>query len=153
MTTQPAPLSRDIGQTERTLRALLDQVLDEADLSFPEWTVLFSLGAAGPLPRSELISRQVDGRVTSDDEAEAVIAGLRSSGLVAPADQRAGDDPDPRLALTETGEALYRPLWSTVSGISEEIHRGLSPADLDTTRRTLAELTRRATARLAATSK
>jgi hypothetical protein len=48
MTTTPN-LTRDIGQAERTMRALLERLLDEADLSFPEWTVLVFLDGAGPL--------------------------------------------------------------------------------------------------------
>ena len=79
-------LTRDIGQAERTMRALLERLLDEAGLSFPEWTVLVFLDGAEPFTLSELVRRQVDGRVASEIAARAAVSGLRSRGLLAPAD-------------------------------------------------------------------
>jgi hypothetical protein len=46
-------LTRDIGQAERTMRAVLERLLDEAGLSVPEWTVLNFLDGAGQLARSD----------------------------------------------------------------------------------------------------
>ena len=157
MTTTPA-LARDIGQAERTMRALLEQLLDEAGLSFPEWTVLNFLDGAGPLARSELAQRQVKGRVVPEAAARATVDGLQSRGLLAPADDAQGagwaDDvgEDPRLAPTAAGEAIYRPARRTVTRITDELYVDLPPADLEATDRTLAEVTRRANAWLAAAS-
>ena len=46
-------LTRDIGQAERTMRAVLERLLDEAGLSVPEWTVPIFLDGAGQLARSD----------------------------------------------------------------------------------------------------
>lgn len=146
--TAPA-LTRDIGQAERAMRAVLERLLDEAGLTFPEWTVLVFLDGTVPLARSELVRRQVDGRVAHEDVAQATVDGLRSGKLLAPVDD-GGEDP--RLAFTAAGEAAYRPVRQTVSRITEEFFGDLPPSDLKATHRTLAEVTRRANSHLTAGS-
>jgi DNA-binding MarR family transcriptional regulator len=131
----PPPLTRSLGEAERTLRALLQTELDEAGLSFPEWTTLVTLDVAGPLPRAELVERQIVGRIAPADEAEAAIDRLVAAGLLVT---------EPALARTEAGEALYRPLRHRVNELSLRIYAGLPPDDLATTQRTLDEIARRA---------
>ena len=86
--------------------------------------------------------------------ARATVDGLRSSGLVAPVDEArdvgkpVGDAQDPRLTLTAAGQARFRPVRQAVLRIADELYGDLPPADLEATRRTLAEVTRRANARL-----
>jgi len=133
------------------MRALLGRLLDEAGLSFPEWTVLNFLDGAGPLARSELVRRQADGRVVPEAAARATVDGLRSRGLLAPADELSGDGEDPLLVLAAAGEVVYRPVRRAVAGITDELYGDLPPADLEATHRTLAEITRRANARLGIT--
>ncbi|HMG42249.1 MAG TPA: hypothetical protein VK611_13005 [Acidimicrobiales bacterium] len=147
MTATTPPLTRYLGTAERTLRALLEQLSDEAGLSFPEWTTLVVLDTAGPLGRDELVRQQVAGRVAGEALAAASIDDLVSSGLIA----SAGDD-DPRLSLTAAGEVVFRPLRQTVTRITDDLYGDLPPTDLAATRRTLEEITRRATAHLAATA-
>jgi DNA-binding MarR family transcriptional regulator len=154
MTTTPVLTGRHIGEAENAIRALLDRQLEEASLSFPEWTVLLTLGGADPLPRSELVRRQAYGLKVSEAAARATVDGLRSSGLVAPVDESrdaggpVGDGQDPRLTLTAAGQARFRPVRQAVFRIADELYGDLPPADLEATRRTLAEVTRRANARL-----
>jgi DNA-binding MarR family transcriptional regulator len=156
MTTTPTLTGRDIGEAENAIRALLDRLLEEAGVSFPEWTVLFTLDGTGPVPRSELVRRQAHGLKVPEAAAMATVDGLRSSGLLTPIDQaqgaggpsRGGDDP--RLTLTAAGEAMFRPIRRAVFQISDELYGDLPPADAEATRRTLAEVTRRANALLAA---
>jgi DNA-binding MarR family transcriptional regulator len=148
MTTTPALTGRDIGQAAKATGALLDRLLAEAGISFPEWTVLFTLDGAGPLSRGELVQRQVHGLKIPVAEAQATVDGMRSSGLLAPA----GDGDDPALEPTEAGEAVFRPVRQAVSRLTEELYGDLPPADLEATHRTLEEVTRRANAHLAATS-
>src|SRR5262249_56008149 len=62
-------LTRDIGQAERAMRALLERLLKKARLSFPEWTVLVFLDSAGPLPREDLVRRLIGGHIVSDAAA------------------------------------------------------------------------------------
>ncbi len=154
MTTTP-PLSRDIGRAERAMRALLESLLVEAGLSFPEWTVLVFLDGGGPLTGDDLVRRQVGGRVAPEAEARASVDGLLSRNLLAPADgARGAGGPDgvgvPRLRPTAAAEAAYRPVRRTVDRITDGLYGDLPPADLEATHRTLAEVARRANARLAA---
>jgi DNA-binding MarR family transcriptional regulator len=155
MTTTPILTGRDIGEAEHAIRALLDRLLERADLSFPGWTVLFTLDGAGPLPRSALLRRLIDGLKLSGEEAMATIDGLQSSGLVAPAgDAAAADGPpdrgtDPLLVPTPSGEAVYRPVRQAVARTTGELYGNLPVTDLEATHRTLAEVTRRANALLA----
>jgi DNA-binding MarR family transcriptional regulator len=143
--TTPTPaqsLAREIGTAERTLRALLDAQLAGPGLTFPEWTILVTLAMGGPLAADEVVSRQLAGRTVGDaTEARAAIDRLRATGLVS-------GDP---LALTAAGEAVFRPIQQAVAAISDDIYGDLPPADLDATRRTLIEVTRRAGAQLTAT--
>ena len=148
-------LTRDIGQAEYAMRALLERLLDEAGLSFAEWTVLVFLDGAGPLTPDELVRRQVDSRIAPEAGARAAVDGLLSRGLLAPADDARGaggpdGDRDPRFAPTAAGEAIFRPVRRAVDLITDELYGDLPPADLEATHRTLAEVHRRANARLAA---
>lgn len=156
MTTTP-PLTRDIGQAERAMGALLEPLLDQAGLSFPEWTVLVLLESDGPLPRRELIRRQVDSRLAPEAMARDTVDRLQSSGLVGEPDGARGrlsdgEDENPLLMTTAAGQDAYQPVRRAVSRITGELYGDMPPAELDATRRTLVEITRRANARLAAAS-
>lgn len=154
MSTAPS-LTRDIGQLERTLRAVLDRQLEQAGLSFSEWTTLVFLDSAGPLHEGEIIQRQLAGRVATKAAAKASVDSLRSSGLIAAADaphSRSGDRDDHPLALTVAGKAAFRPTRRAVSRIADDLHRDLPQADLDATHRTLTEIARRANEALSRTS-
>lgn len=149
-TSTPAPAlsARDIGAAARASQALLDRLLDEAGLPFPDWTVLFTLDGTGPLVRSELVRQQADGLKVPKATARATVDGLVSSGLVDFAEP-VDDGNDPRLVPTAAGEAVFRPIRQEVGRIAGAIYGDLPPADLEVTRRTLEEVTRRASALLA----
>ena len=149
------PLTRDIGQAERAMGALLEPLLVEAGLSFPEWTVLVFLEGIGPLTPDELVRRQVGGRVALEAEARAAVDRLLSRGLLAPTDEARGSggpggDEDHWLVPTAAGAAAYRPVRRAVDRITDGLYGDLPPADLEATHRTLEEVARRANARLAA---
>jgi len=139
--TPPALTGRDIGAAARSTNALLQRLLDDADLPFAEWTVLFTLAGSGPLARGELVRQQAAGLKVPDSAVEATVAGMVAAGLLA------GDDA--RLAPTAAGRALYQPIRDAVDRITAELYGDLPRADLEVTRRTLAEVTRRADALLA----
>lgn len=147
-------LSRYLGQAERAMRALLERHLKEADLSFPEWTTLVFVDGASPLTRRDLIARQLTGHVVADAQAARdAVDHLLSRGWLAPADERhssgGGTVPDDvPLALTSMGAGLFGPLRETVGRITSELYGDLPAQDLEATQRTLAEIARRAAARL-----
>jgi DNA-binding MarR family transcriptional regulator len=153
MTTTPILTGRDIGAAERATRALLDRLLDAAEVPFPEWTVLFTLSGSGPLPASALIERQVDGLKVTTDVAQATIDALLARGLIAPSvGTPAATVDDPVLAFTRAGEAVYLPIRRAVDQIAADLYGDIPTPDLEATHRTLAEVTRRANARLGATA-
>jgi hypothetical protein len=47
---------------------------------------------------------------------------------------------EPRLVPTAAGETTYRPVRRTVDRVTDGIYGDLPPADLEATRRTLAEV-------------
>lgn len=151
MTATP-PLTRDIGLAERTLGALLDRLLDDAGLSFPQWVVLNVLDDAGPLSSVELVRRQRAGLAADEVGARAAVDGLRSSGLIAPVEDGAASgaaaEDDVPLAATAAARGLFEPLREKVRGITTELYGDLPSADLDATHRTLEEIARRARARI-----
>ena len=142
----PALTGRDIGAASRSTNALLQRLLDEADLPFGEWTVLFTLAGTGPLACSQLVHQQADGLKIPESAARATVDGMRASGLLTPED--AADD-DPHLVPTAAGKAVYQPIRDAVNQITVKLYGDLPAADLETTRRTLEEVTRRANALLA----
>src|ERR671916_2114314 len=108
-------LTRDIGQAERAMRALLERLLDEAGLLFAEWTVLVFLDGASTLTHDELVRRQVDGRVVTEAGARAAVDGLLRRGLLISADKPGGvgregvEGEKPKLVLTAAREGGYPP--------------------------------------------
>jgi DNA-binding MarR family transcriptional regulator len=149
-TTSPTPpvlTGRHIGAAARATSALLDQLLDEAGLSFVEGTALFALDASGPLAPDDLVRQQAAGLKEPEATVRATVDGLLASGLIGLGP--AGGDSDGRLVLTAAGEALFRPISDAVGRITVDLYGDLPAADLEATRRTLEEVTRRANARLA----
>lgn len=140
----PALTGREIGQAQRAIGALLDRKLAAAGLPFADWTVLFTLDATGPRPADDLVARQVDGLKVPESEARTTLDRMVDGGMLAP-------DGD-RLAPTAAAEAVFRPIRDGVSRLTVELYGDLPPEDLEATRRTLAEVTRRANAKLAETA-
>jgi hypothetical protein len=137
----PALTGREIGQAQRAIGALLDRELAAASLPFADWTILFTLDASGPLAADDLVARQVDGLKIPESESRATLDRMLAGGMLAPE----GD----RLAPTATAEGVFRPIRDRVTRLTVELYGDLPAEDLEATRRTLAEVTRRATAKLA----
>jgi DNA-binding MarR family transcriptional regulator len=143
-TTPPALTGRDIGAAARATGALLDRLLDAADLPFGEWTVLFTLAGTGPLDRDELVHRQASGLKVPEATARATLDGMVAAGLLT----RVGDG-GTHVEPTAAGTAVYRPIRAEIDRIAGDLYGDLPPDDLAATRRTLQEVTRRADALLA----
>lgn len=134
---QIPPLTQSIGSAERSMRALLEQNIQEAKLSFPAWTALVFINAS-PLTFDQIAQRQISGRIVpSAADSRREIDGLIDTGLVSV---------DDRDVLTHTGKGsvLFAQLSGKVKDITQALYGDLPSMDLETTHRTLLEITKRA---------
>lgn len=134
---QLPPLTRSIGSAERSMRALLEQKLQSANLSFAEWTAL-AFTSAAPLKSGEVVQRQIAGHVIADaTSGHESIDGLVRAGLIA---KSQGDV----LTHSEEGKTVFARLSAEVEGITRSLYGDLPIEDLEITHLTLTEITKRA---------
>lgn len=138
---QPAPLSPTIGATERTLFALLNSRLERHGISFPEWTVMFFLGG-DKLPRSVVLNRLASGRIAEGEAAASLIDTMVESGRIEIV--KADCEDEPSVMLTAAAGSTFFPLRAQVTAAAQEIYAEISQEDIETTRRTLEQVCRKA---------
>ena len=133
------PLAGQIHVAARATRGLLDAVLTQAGTTFSSWTVLAALNARGPAIQKDL-ARSLNMIGPSIVER---IDQLESAGLVVrspvPEDRRAS-----LVDLTDEGQALIARLRGVMRATEDALTDGLDPADVETTRRVLAQVAGRA---------
>jgi hypothetical protein len=142
-------LPRILGQAERALRAILDDQLDGAGLTFLEWASLSLVDGAGALGRDTLISKLVGGKLVPDAGAgRGAVDHLVASAFLAYKESSGpgGARSERLLVLTAAGEAVFRPVRHRIDRITGELYGDLPPADLEVTQRTLAAIAGRAQA-------
>lgn len=136
------PLTRFIGEAERTLQALLKHQLDRAGLRFEEWVTLTIVSGATAPDKATLLRQIAAAKVVAPgDEADLLHAMI----------QRGHIEGDSALALSAEGRAVFEPLRDAIRGITSGLFAELSADDLDTTRRVLETVTQRANQFLAET--
>ena len=145
MTTPPAVYGQ-FGQTlafaERTLTATLREHLAQRDTQPETWYALKLIATRGPGLSREALSRDLAGSPTLDaDSTRELLAGLEAQGLIGGGAQ---------VDLTAEGEALYRSLREYIAGPTVRLLGQFDIHDIETTVRTLQEITKRATADSAA---
>jgi DNA-binding MarR family transcriptional regulator len=139
MTTITPPLAQLLGQTEKSLNALLDRLLD-GSISEPEWVTLVLLaGSEGPADRDQLIGRTAAALKTDPATAADHVARLTAKGLV---DAVAGTAS--ALGLTEAGQKFLGRVRRQVADTAERLWGDLPAADLDTTGQVLGTILERA---------
>ncbi|MFN7023433.1 MAG: hypothetical protein ACK4QP_02720 [Pseudorhizobium sp.] len=129
------PITRFIGEAERTLQTLLLRQLQRAELTFAEWVALTILSGAGPVTVSKLTESIADAKVVASGSERDVVTGLVQRGLVG------GED---KLNITEQGLEMFQPLRNKVREITASLILDLPDDDLATARRVLQTLTDRA---------
>lgn len=133
MTNSP-PLTRYIGEAERTLQALLQRQLEKANLSFPQWVALTILSGA-PLTNEGLAQAIAGARVVLPGSEMSIVDDLVTQDFVAPG---------PNLSITRKGLDVFHPVRDSVRGITSSLLADVSSEDLTVTRRVLETLTGRA---------
>jgi DNA-binding MarR family transcriptional regulator len=139
--------SRDIGETEHALRAVLDALLARTGTSFLQWVALngVSLAAGGTVTARDPLARQLAGGLKLDERVVLdTFNELVAAGLLATTD----DDPE-GVRLTPAGEARHQQLRGEIGGVTERLYADLAADDLVVAHRVLASLTARANAELA----
>jgi len=145
MTTPPAVYGQ-FGQTlafaERTLTATLREHLAQRDTQPETWYALKLIATQGPGLSREALSRDLAGSPTLDaDSTRELLAGLEAQGLIGGSAQ---------VDLTAEGQALYRSLREYIAGPTVRLLGQFDIHDIETTVRTLQEITKRAEADSAA---
>lgn len=133
MTASP-PITRFIGEAERTLQALLQRQLQKAGISFPEWVALTIL-SGGQLPTEELAQAIAGARVVAPGSEMTLVNDLIGKELVARGQN---------LSITQRGLDVFQPLRDSVRGVTSRLVADVSSDDLAVTRRVLETLTSRA---------
>jgi DNA-binding MarR family transcriptional regulator len=141
MSAYPVLSTQVIGQAESALVAISGPLLARTGITFDQWLVLTVTAAAGDgLDRDELVARITGARKIGAEQVEAAVSELANAGLVL--DQ-------PRVSLTEAGQARYREIRAALNDVTGRLFRDLSPEDLATAGRVLSIVTTRANAALA----
>jgi DNA-binding MarR family transcriptional regulator len=146
MSTITPPLAQLLGQTEKSLNALLDRLLD-GTISEPQWVTLVLLaGSGGPSDRDQLIGRTAAALKTDHVTAAGHVVQLAAKGLVEAVPGSAS-----ALGLTEAGQKLLGRVRRQVAEIAERLWADLPATDLDTTSQVLSTILERAETELQST--
>jgi hypothetical protein len=134
---RPLPLvGQSVGQAQASLTKLLTGILAGSGTSYQTWLGLQRLNALGGEPARVAYERDVRDWLLLDGAAAAGLAGdLVASGL---AEAEAGT-----IRMTEAARRLRQDVIAESAQITGPVLATLDRADLETTIRTLDEITRR----------
>jgi DNA-binding MarR family transcriptional regulator len=134
-----------IGQTEKTLNAILGRLLAGTGLTEPQWvTLTVAVMSGGSVPPDELASRVAGALKVSDGEAQTRIDELAVAQLL----QRPPADGSP-VTVTDAGRDLHAGIRASVAEITQRLWGDLPADDLATAARVLGIVLGRANAELA----
>jgi DNA-binding MarR family transcriptional regulator len=144
MMNSPAPpLTQVIGQTEKTMNAILDRHLAGA-VSEPEWVTLVLMSRHnGSADRDRFTDEVADALKISQATATGHVGQLISKGLV-----QAAPQPGSGLTLSDAGHKFQTRMQVQVGAITERLWGDLPAADLVVMRRVLGTILERADAEL-----
>jgi len=141
------PFTQLIGQTEKTMNAILDRLLAGA-VSEPQWvTLVLIAGSGGTADHGEFTSRVAHALKIDRQAAAYQIGQLAAKGLVLTAPE-AGS----AVTLTEAGQQLLGRIRKQTGEVTERLWGDLPAADLDVAGRVLSTVLERAEADLASRS-
>jgi MarR family transcriptional regulator, transcriptional regulator for hemolysin len=142
----PVPFGRQLGETARASRHLLNAVLARSETTFERWVALNVLAIQGGAVRRDRLQRELAEGLGSDTSAiAALLAELADDDLIV--ERVVPGEPDAKqIGLTEQGRALYRRLADTVARTTAQVLSGLDPDDVRVASRVLAQVKERASA-------
>jgi DNA-binding MarR family transcriptional regulator len=128
-----------IGQTEKSLNAILDRLLAGA-VSEPEWIALVLLsGSGGPADHDGFAARLAHALKVTDETAAGHVLRLGKKGLVENASEGGGV-----VRLTDAGQQFVARVQKQVAAITLRLWGDLPGADLDVASRVLSTVLERA---------
>jgi len=137
--TRPLPLiGQAVGQAQASLTRLLTGILAGTGTSYLLWLGLQRLNAMGGHPAREAYEADLSYWLQLDGPAAARLAGDVVAASLA---DSSGDG---LIALSAQGRALREQVLATSARVTGPMLATVDRADLDTTIRTLEEITRRA---------
>jgi DNA-binding MarR family transcriptional regulator len=147
MTTPPAvfgQFGRTLAFAERTLTATLREHLAQRDTQPETWYALQLIATNGPRLSRDALSRDLEGSPTLDGGSTRELLGrLEADGLI---------EGGAHVGLTPEGTALHRSLREYIAGPTARLLSQFDIHDIETTVRTLQEITKRAEAESAASA-
>ncbi len=147
MTDTTPPFTQLIGQTEKTLNAILGRQLAGA-VSEPQWVALVLTAAAdGSANHDQLVARVAHALKADRETAADHIGQLAAQGLV-----QAAPEADSGVTLTEAGQQLLDSTQKQVGEITKRLWGDLPAADFEAARRVLSTVLERAESELRAAS-
>ena len=137
--TRPLPLiGQAVGQAQASLTRLLTGILAGSGTSYQVWLGLQRLNATGGQPSREAYEADLSYWLQLDGPAAARLAGdVVAAGLAAD-----DGDGDGSIALSARGRALREEVLAASARVTGPMLASIDRADLDTTIRTLEEITR-----------
>jgi hypothetical protein len=134
-----------LGQTEKTLNAILDGLLAGTGLDEPQWvTLTIAVTSGGPVDRDPLVSRVAGSLKISEARARARVDELAAAQLL----DASGVDGS-SVRVTDVGNQLYGRIRGAVVEITERMWGDLPAEDLAAAGRVLTAVLERANAELA----
>lgn len=134
-----------IGQTEKTLNAILARHLADAGLTEPQWVTL-TLAARndGPVDRDWFAARVADAAKYSLTEVQSRISELTEAQALT-----VSDSDDAKIAVSDAGRELQARIRGANIELTERLWGDLPATDLATAAQVLATVLERANAELA----
>jgi DNA-binding MarR family transcriptional regulator len=129
-----------IGQTEKTLNALLVRELTATKLTEPLWVTLsFAVMSGAPVERERFAQRLADAIKIDEAQANERVARLIDAGLL-------GSSEPELVSVTEAGAELHARIRTRVAEITERLWGDLPDEELSVAGRVLGTVLERARA-------
>ncbi len=144
MSTTPTFSTQLLGQTEKTLNAILDRLLAGTGVDEPQWvTLTIAVTSGGSVERDALASRVAGSLKLSDAQARARVDELAAAQLLESVDVDGSS-----VRVTDAGKQLHGKIRGAVVEITGRMWGDLPAEDLAAAGRVLATVLERANAEL-----
>lgn len=142
MSATPSFTPRLIGETEKTLNAILDRHLAGSGLTEQHWiTLTVAIVSGGSIDRDELVKQVVSGAKFSEQDVRARVSELVGRQLL-------DDSISPEVTVTDAGAQLHAQIRAANTELTARLWGDLPADELATTARVLGIVLERANAEL-----